>query len=75
MVDIWFLCFYSICCCIFSKISCFNGDNQYDELETEYAEAKIAIEEYKKTAKDLVDFNTVELLTDASDLSSGKENF
>ncbi|HNU60357.1 MAG TPA: cbb3-type cytochrome c oxidase N-terminal domain-containing protein, partial [Aquaticitalea sp.] len=41
----------------------FNGDNQYDELETEYAEAKIAIEEYKKTAKDLVDFNTVEMLT------------
>ena len=50
----------------------FNGENQYDELETEYAQAKIEIEEYKKTAKDLVDFNTVELLTDASDLSKGK---
>ena len=37
----------------------FNGDNQIDELETELAEARIAIEEYKKTAKDLVDFNTV----------------
>ncbi|AXT20384.1 cytochrome C oxidase subunit III [Flavobacteriaceae bacterium AU392] len=52
-----------------------NGDNQYEELETEYAEAKIAIEEYKKTAKDLVDYNTVELLTDASDLSNGKKIF
>ncbi|MBD0832345.1 cbb3-type cytochrome c oxidase N-terminal domain-containing protein [Aestuariibaculum sediminum] len=53
----------------------FNGDGQYDELKTEYAEAKKAIEEYKKTAKDLVDFNTVELLTDASDLSNGKKIF
>ncbi|WP_040491974.1 cbb3-type cytochrome c oxidase N-terminal domain-containing protein [Xanthomarina gelatinilytica] len=50
----------------------FDGENQYDELETEYAEAKIALEEYKKTAKDLVDFNTVEVLTSASDLSAGK---
>ena len=57
------------------KYEVFNGDNQIDELETEYAEAKIAIEAYKKTAKDLVDFNTVELLTDASDLGSGKKIF
>jgi cytochrome c oxidase cbb3-type subunit 3 len=55
------------------KYEVFNGDNQYVELETEYAEAKVAIEEYKKTAKDLVDFNTVELLTDASDLANGKK--
>jgi len=53
----------------------FNGDNQFDELETEYAEAKIAIENYKKNAKDLVDINTVVLLTDASDLSAGKSIF
>jgi cytochrome c oxidase cbb3-type subunit 3 len=53
----------------------FDGDTQIDELETELAEAKIAIEEYKKTAKDLVDFNTVELLTEASDLSAGKKIF
>jgi len=53
----------------------FNGETQFDELETEYAEAKIAIEEYKKTAKDLVDFNSVELLTDASDLNNGKKIF
>ncbi len=53
----------------------FNGENQYNELETEYAEAKIAIENYKKTAKDLVDFNTVELLTEASDLKAGQTIF
>ena len=53
----------------------FNGENQFDELKTEYAEAKIAIEAYKKTAKDLVDFNTVELLTDASDLKAGQTLF
>ncbi len=53
----------------------FNDSNQFDELETEYAQAKIDIENYKKTAKDLVDFNTVELLTEASDLNSGKNIF
>lgn len=50
----------------------FNGDNQYDELQNELAQAKIDIEEYKKTAKDLVDINTVTLLTDAADINSGK---
>ena len=53
----------------------FNGENQFDELETELADAKLAIEAYKKTAKDLVDVNTVTLLTDASDLSAGKTTF
>jgi len=53
----------------------FNGANQYDELETEYVEAKAAIEEYKKTAKDLIDFNTVELLTDVSDIANGRKIF
>jgi len=53
----------------------FNGETQFDELETEYAEAKIAIENYKKNAKDLVDINTVELLTDLSDLKAGQAIF
>jgi len=53
----------------------FNGPTQIDEYETELAEAKIEIEDYKKTAKDLVDFNSVELLTDAADLNAGKEIF
>lgn len=52
------------------------GDyTQSIEYETEVAEAKIAIEEYKKTAKNLVDVNTVEVLTDASDLSAGEKIF
>ncbi|WP_074407083.1 MULTISPECIES: cbb3-type cytochrome c oxidase N-terminal domain-containing protein [Aquimarina] len=50
----------------------FNEYTQAEEYETEVAEAKIAIEKYKKTAKDLVDVNTVTLLTDASDISAGK---
>ncbi|OUR93353.1 cytochrome C oxidase subunit III [Flavobacteriales bacterium 34_180_T64] len=57
------------------KYHVFNGDTQIDEFETELAQAKIDLEEYKKTAKDLVDFNTVELLTEASDLSRGKNIF
>lgn len=48
------------------------GDDQQMELDKEYAQARIDIEEYKRTAKDLVDFNTVEVLTDAGDLSRGK---
>lgn len=52
-----------------------NDYTQAEEYETEVAEARIAIEEYKKTAKDLVDVNTVELLTEASDLSAGKKIF
>lgn len=54
------------------KFEVLNGDNQYDELETEYAQAKIELEEYMKTAKDLVDFNTVTVLTEAGDISNGK---
>ncbi len=53
----------------------FDGMTQGQEYEVEVAEAAKAIEEYKKTAKDLVDVNTVVLLTDASDLSAGKSIF
>lgn len=53
----------------------FNGDSQYDELETELAQARLDIEEYKRNAKDLVDFNTVEVLTEASDIQAGKAIF
>lgn len=50
------------------------GDyTQKEEYEQEVAAAKIAIEEYKKTAKDLVDASTVEFLSDASDLSAGEK--
>lgn len=53
----------------------FNDYNQIDELETELADARIAIEKYKKTAKDLVDINTVTVLTDAADIKAGQTIF
>jgi len=53
----------------------FNDYNQKLEYEQEVAAAQLEIEAYKKTAKGLVDANTVELLTDASDLSAGKGIF
>lgn len=52
-----------------------NEYTQAEEYEMEVAAAQIAIAEYKKTAKDLVDVSTVELLTDATDLSAGKQIF
>ncbi len=57
------------------RFEVFNDYNQIDELETEIAQAKIDIEAYKKTAKNLVDINTVEILTEASDITAGKKVF
>lgn len=49
------------------------GDyTQQEEFEQEMEIARLEIEAYKKTAKDLVDVNSVVLLTDASDLNAGK---
>lgn len=53
----------------------FNGENQYEELEAEYVQAAIELEEYKKTAKDLVDFNSVIVLSDPADVANGKSVF
>ena len=50
----------------------FDGPSQIEEFEVKMAQAKTDVEEYKKTAKDLVDINTVTMLTDAEDLSAGK---
>ncbi len=58
-----------------ARFHVFGDYNQDQEYEQEVAEAKIAIEEYKKTAKDLVDATTVEVLTDPSDLTAGKTIF
>ena len=57
------------------RFEVFDDYNQVEEYEAAVVEAKMKIEEWKKTAKDLVDFNTVMLLTDASDLKAGKELF
>lgn len=48
---------------------------QTEEYETEMAEARQAIEEYKKNNPDLLSAENVELLTDASSLESGKSIF
>lgn len=50
----------------------FDGENQYQEYERKNTEALAAIEEWKKTATDLVDASNVVLLTEDADLSAGK---
>lgn len=58
-----------------ARFHVFGDDDQATEYLTEVSLAKAEIEAYKKTAKGLVDANTVELLTDASDLNAGKSIF
>lgn len=53
----------------------FGGPDQEEKYEREMAQAKLEIEEYKATAKDLIDEESVTLLTDATALASGKEIF
>ncbi|MGS0525193.1 cbb3-type cytochrome c oxidase N-terminal domain-containing protein [Zobellia nedashkovskayae] len=57
------------------RFEIYNDYNQDQEYEQEVAAAQLEIEEYKKTAKGLVDANTVELLTDAGDLKAGQTIF
>ena len=51
------------------------ADNQEMELKKEMAQAKVDIEEYLKTAPDLMDEESVTLLTDAPSLAEGKAIF
>ncbi len=53
----------------------FDGIDQEEEYEIAVAEARADIEEYKKTAKDLIDVNTVEILTGKEDVAAGKTIF
>ena len=53
----------------------FDGVDQDQEYEIAVAEARAEIEEYKKTAKDLIDVNTVEILTGKQDIAAGKTVF
>jgi len=74
----WVYLFYG--CIIFSVIylvrfEIMGGDNQEMELKNEMAQAQIDIAEYKKTALDLMDENTVTLLTAPADLAAGKAIF
>ena len=50
-----------------------DGNTQEDEFQAEMAQAKIEVEEYKKTALDLIDEKTVVALTDDASLAKGKE--
>lgn len=50
-------------------------DDQTAEFEKEMAIAKVQVEEYKKTAPDLMDKETVTLLTDAESINAGKAIF
>ncbi|MBT8295350.1 MAG: c-type cytochrome [Gramella sp.] len=53
----------------------FDGATQKEEYLVEVAEARAAVEEYKKNAKGLIDANTVELLTGEEDINAGKAIF
>ncbi len=57
------------------RFEVFNDYDQAQEYIDAVAEAEIEIAEWKKNNPDIVDVNTVELLTDASDLSAGKAIF
>lgn len=58
-----------------SKYHLFGGDNQFQELEKQMVIAQKEIEEYKKTAPDLLTVDQVVQLTDASELAAGKAIF
>lgn len=58
-----------------AKYQLFGGDNQIQEFDKQMAAAKIQIEEYKKTAPDLLTADQVTLLTDPADLAAGKKIF
>ncbi|MDT8347883.1 MAG: cbb3-type cytochrome c oxidase N-terminal domain-containing protein [Flavobacteriaceae bacterium] len=53
----------------------FDGPTQNMEYIVEVEKAEQAIAEYKKTAKDFIDAETVEVLTEVSDLAAGKAIF
>jgi cytochrome c oxidase cbb3-type subunit III len=74
----WVYLFYA--CIIFSVIylvrfEIMGAPDQEAELKNEMAQAKIEVAEYMKTAPDLMDENTVTVLTEAADLTSGKTIF
>ncbi|MDP5028356.1 MAG: c-type cytochrome [Flavobacterium sp.] len=74
----WVYLFYS--CIIFAivylvRFEVYRDYTQAEEFEKEMAQAAIDVAEYKKTAPDLMDKESVTLLTDAASLSEGKTIF
>lgn len=71
----WVYLFYA--CIAFSiiymvRFHILGHDDQTTEFNKAMAEAKIAVEEYKKTAPDVMDKEKVTLLTEQADLDAGK---
>ncbi|MEP2935946.1 MAG: cbb3-type cytochrome c oxidase N-terminal domain-containing protein [Gilvibacter sp.] len=58
-----------------AKYHVFQGDTQEQEYVAKMAQADLEVAEYKKTAKNLVDINSVVVLTEESDLKAGKTVF
>jgi len=58
-----------------ARFHIFGGYDQQLEYEREIAAAREAVEAYKKTATDLVDVNTVEILTGDTDIKAGETIF
>jgi cytochrome c oxidase cbb3-type subunit 3 len=75
----WWVYLFYICIAFgviyVARYDLFGGDDQEMELKKEMAQAKIDVDEYLKTAPDLMDEKTVVLLTDAENLAIGKEIF
>jgi cytochrome c oxidase cbb3-type subunit 3 len=74
----WVYLFYG--CIIFAGIylvryQILGADNQTQEYDKEVAEAKIAVDEYNKTAPDQMNKEKVTLLTDATSIAAGKTIF
>jgi cytochrome c oxidase cbb3-type subunit III len=74
----WVYLFYS--CIVFAivylvRFEVYGDYNQNEEFEAEMAQADLEIEEWKKTAPDLMDKESVTLLTDAGALAEGKTIF
>jgi cytochrome c oxidase cbb3-type subunit 3 len=75
----WWVYLFYICIVFgviyFARYEIFGGDDQEMELKKEMTQAKIDVDEYLKTAPDLMDEKTVVLLTDPESLAAGKEIF
>lgn len=75
----WWLCLFYIGIFFgiiyFAYYEVFGGEDQETELKIEMAQAKIDVEEYLKTAPDLMDEKTVVLVTDEPSLAEGKTIF
>lgn len=74
----WVYLFYG--CIIFAgiyliKYQIMGGDNQIQEFDKEVATAKIAVDQYNKTAPDQMNKEKVTLLTDAASIAAGKDIF